>query len=235
MNDIELFKAIEGEARKRWFPKLKVAPKSESKLMSAINWLFNLLKSAEHKDWFLNRFWTTIIYTILHPIQYVTATLRNWWTLLHELIHCFQVKKWTPPVFSYLYLWPLSQGGLLALTCWLPVFWASGWKLAIWIPAWAIIGGLHFIPKLPDPWRAHWELQAYCVSMYTYNEMNGGIPDSYIEQLVANFTDMSYYQMASSPDRIRKKLVKIRDQILAGTHPVKDHEVIKLYHELKAS
>ena len=217
-----------------------VGVKSDFWYHSAINWLLNIVYPKKKDDSYLKRFWTTIWKSIggpdseakaQHPITpdttfllkhglFKSATalkLEAWWILLHEIMHVLQAKKWTPALFSFLYLFPLSLGGLLILTCWLPVLWASGWHLAVWIPVWVILGGVCFIPQIPDPWRTHWEMEAYAINLYTYYLRYGTIHEAYIQSRVENFTSMQYYMMEPRRDRVYKKLKAVADSIMDGT------------------
>ena len=234
-NDRELFHRLKRAAQAQHFPKLSIRPKDSSCLMKTINWLFNIFSPQSKADSFLKNFWTTIGFTIFWPIIYAAQNLRYWWTLCHELGHCFQKQKWKI-LFDVLYLWPISQGILLLLFCWLPVFWASGWWLVLWIVGWVVVAGVHFIPQWPDPWRAHWEYQCYCISMYCYNLRHSGIPDSYITRLVGVFANMSYWKMEPRTNKMRKKLEVARICIIQGQVPPKTAWVytpmIKLLHDV---
>ena len=218
----------------------RIGVKSDFWYHAAINWLLNLVYPVAQDDSYVKRFWTTIWKSIAGPdgdakagIAHTSDTafllkhglyksgkalgLDAWWILLHEIMHVLQAKKWTPVLFSFLYLFPLSLGGLLILTCWLPVLWASGWHLAIWIPLWVVLGAVCFIPQLPDPWRTHWEMEAYAINLYTYYLRYRTIHESYINSRVANFTSMQYYMMEPRRDRVYKQLRAIADSIVDGT------------------
>jgi hypothetical protein len=238
--DREIFIALEQSAPKLGLllNKGRVLLKNEVWVFNAINAIMNLVY--KEKDRFNKSFWTTLAFGFIKPILYIAAPihyklkdLRQWWTLAHELGHGLQAKKWTPLVFDYLYLWPLSQGIFLIFTCWLPVFWASGWSLVIWIVSWVVLAGLHFIPKWPDPWRVRWELQCYCISMYFYHQMTGAITVQYIKKLTDLFVGMAYYQMAMSRTRMHRKLMAEAALIDRGEHPVKNHPVVKMVEELR--
>lgn len=232
---------------------LLIGTKEDFWYYGILNWFLNLVYSKKNKDMFLRDFWTTIGSSIAAPVSAVIGvipqdvalrrtalyvsdagwSLNQWDTILHELEHVRQASRWTTPLFAFLYLFPLSLGGLLLLTCWLPVFWASGWHLALWIPAWAILGGLCFIPQLPDPWRTYWELQAYTLSLYCYWLQWHKIDDAYIERRLQNFTDMTYYMMEPRKAWMKNKLTAIADAIVEGTHPVKDHPLVKVLRSVR--
>lgn len=216
MNDKVLTNLLVKNAKRPGcIPKLQLVSKSSSWLMRAINVLFNLW-SGSNKDFFLNRFWTTIKYTIYWPADKNRAEITQWGVIAHELVHCFQRKRWGI-LFPILYLFPINLAALLVLTCWLPVFWASGWVLAVWIPVWAAVGLLLFLPWIPDPWRSRWELQAYAVTIYGWHLKYGFVDDRNLQTLAKNFTGMSYYMMDPRKEHVIRNMKKIRDEIVLGT------------------
>lgn len=239
MSNRSMFVTLQSRANERWFKgKLRVVRKNQIELFRIINRILNVVY--DKQDRFIKGFWTTLCYGFILPRVVVAApqvdkplVLDQWWTLAHECGHGLQAKRWTPYVFAYFYMWPLTQGVLLMLSCWVPVFWASGWSLVGWIVGWFLFGALHFIPKLPDPWRTHWEFECYCISMYYRKVRYGKIDNEYVERLVGLFTDMSYYQMASSEKRMSKKLFAARNEIERGTHAVAKHPVVVLVDEIR--
>ena len=216
----------------------RVGLKSDFWYHSAINWLLNLLYPKDKQDSYLKSYWTTIRNSIGGPddkasgkyaVTPQTEEVRKyyksdeamkfeaWYTLMHELMHVLQCKTWTFPLYAFLYLFPMTLGGLLLITCWLPVFWASGWVLAAWIAGWVVLAGVCFIPQLPGSWRTHWELEAYAISMYCIKHRHGVVDSSYIDHRVKSFTSMMYYMMEPREKRIREKLTNIATEINAGT------------------
>ena len=136
-------------------------------------------------------------------------------------------------LFTFLYLWPLSQGALLLALCWLPLLWAEGWWRLLWIGVWVVVAGLHFVPQLPDPWRKHWELEGYTSNLYYYIQRYGSINKRAIREMAENFHSMTYYMMEPRKKRIEAQLDAIARKIEKGTHPVCGDDLIVLAEQLK--
>jgi len=235
MTDEEVFVALPVEVEKRGIvPKVKVGPKSSFWYHAAINVLLNLFYAKGSKDAYLTRFWTTIGYTISWPDDEGRSP-SNWAILCHELKHAAQAARWTRPLFSYLYLWPLSQGLLILLLGWVGLPWTPGWWKLLYAITWVALAVIHFIPQIPDPWRTHWELQAYTISIFFHVQRYGRLEDWYLDGLVHNFSSMTYYMMAPRKDRIRKALKEIGDAVEARKHPVKDDPIVRAALSLKGS
>lgn len=205
-----VFLVLIGQARARWLPELRVVQKKDVWYFRWISKLFDLWAPKSRKGEFLTSIWTTVRYTV--------GVAGNdsgyaWWRLAHEIVHALQAKRIWFPWFAFLYLWPMSQGGLIILTSWLPVFWASGWTLALWIACWITVGAAHFIPQIPGFWRAKYEKEAYEVSMVCRYLRFGDIDDAYIEHLVDVFAGMVYYRMDPRKDQIRAYFHHIKDKI----------------------
>jgi hypothetical protein len=228
IDDARLFHNIYSRAATELLPKLKVQPKSASSLHLLINAILNLVYPKDRRNSYLENYSTTLGYTISIATGQGTTSFKNWQTLCHEIVHALDAKRWTRFVFGWFYLWPLSQGALLLLTCWLPIFWAGGRALAAWIFVWALVAGVHFIPQLPDPWRKHWELRGYTVSMHLRFLTEGKITANYIEQLVDNFHSMAYYIMAPNRGAISNALYKRADLIEKGESPVRDWPIVRI-------
>lgn len=232
MSESDFFVLLLHEAKRRGVVagRTVFGPKSMFWYHVWINALLNIVYPPSKKDTYLSNYWTTIRYSVAAPDQKEPFT--QWYILLHELCHVRQYMKWRI-LFPVLYLWPLSQGIVLIFTCWLPVFWSSGWPLFFWIIGWLVIGGLHFIPQLPDPWRVWWELQAYTISLFLFHQRNGRITTTYIDHIVDQFTGMAYYQMAIRRGWMVSKLIEISKEISEGTHPVKNDPLVLLVVELR--
>lgn len=256
MTDNELFRRFPEEAIKRGLitPKLRIGLKSYRWIHRAINAILNVFYPADRKDWYLNGATTTLGFTVDFPdnivenhvgdpnlkigsffIGNVIATATVWWTLVHEFFHVRRAMKLTRPLYAWLYGWPLTQGGTLAVLCWLPIFWSHGWWRLLWIAGWLVVSGLHFIPQLPDPFRKGDELAAYTASMWAYFVRFGKIDNDYIDRLVDNFHSMAYFIMEPNKDKIRRELLDIASRIEAGTHPIKDDPLVKLMEELRVA
>lgn len=233
VDNVLLFERIHNRAKKELLPKLRVGPKSAFAIHTLINFILNIVYPAKRKDAYRKRYNTTLGYTIAMATAHGAnvAKFGNWRTLCHEIRHALQAKKWTRFLFGYCYLWPLSQGILLALTCWLPVFWSNGWVMWVTMASWLVIAGLHFIPQLPDPWRKHWEFDAYSISMHLRHLVWGKIDEDYIRALAQNFHSMMYYIMEPNEEKIVRRLEKLATEIRGGNSPVKDYPIVKIAEE----
>lgn len=233
IDNVELFQIIYRRAQKELVPKLRVDSKKAFWIHTLINKILNIVYPKNQKDAYLKRFTTTLGFSVALATTYGTDIHKFdcWETLCHEIKHACQALKWTRIIMGYWYLWPLSQGILLLFTCWLPIFWASGWKLLLWISVWCIVAALHFIPQLPDPWRKHWELQAYSISMYLYFLVNKYIPKEYIESLATNFNSMAYYIMEPNKQKIEQELFLLALEIKSGRSPIKNEPIVIIAEE----
>ncbi len=233
MTDQEIFEKLPLEAEKAGLvKKIKTGKKSSFWYHALFNFLLNLVYPKDRKDSYLERYWTTIGYSIAWPDKYGDRP-EQWQTMAHELKHAQQAKKWSRPLFSYLYLWPMSQGALLILLGWVPLFWVPGFWKILYVALWLIISGAHFIPQLPDPWRKHWELQAYTISMYFHIQQYGRLEGWYKTSIVENFCSMAYFMMATSREKMTKEVVRIAREIMLGEHKVKDEPIVKIVEKLK--
>ena len=234
MTDTEVFKALPIEAKKRGIvPKIKIGKKSTFWYHAVFNFFLNIIYPKDRKDAYLTNYWTTIGYSIAWPDKWGETPAR-WQTMTHELKHAAQAKKWTRPVFSFFYLWPLSQGALLALLGWIPLIWVPGWWKLLYAVLWLVIAGIHFIPQLPDPWRTHWEKQAYLISLYFHIQKYKTMQSWYLKNMVYNYTSMAYFMMEPRQDKIRTFFERAAAEIEKGVHPVKDEPLVKLVEEMRA-
>lgn len=218
MDDARLFRMIFVRAKRELNSKLRVAPKSQIGVHKLINCLLNVVYPKDKRNAYLEDYTTTLGYTIAMAQHYgddVTA-ITNWRTLCHEIQHAEDARRWTRPLFAFLYLWPLSQGALLLLVGWLPALWFSfPWNI-VYLLGLAAIALAHFIPDLPDPWRKRWEMRAYGISMYLYHMVHRDIPDRYISRIANNFASMMYYVMDPRLQRVRLELEQLAGRIKAG-------------------
>jgi hypothetical protein len=127
-----------------------IKPKSSSWLMKAIGWLFGVTKISPE---FMTRYITTIGNTVYFPDDMLNnpdseSMLR---IVVHETIHVADSKRFSGPVFSFLYLFPQSLA-LLSLLSLLAV-----WKIGF---LWCLLFLLCLAP-IPAPFRYWFELRAY--------------------------------------------------------------------------
>ncbi len=232
MTDKDFFEAVLQEAKNLDLisQKVKFGKKSDFWYHCWFNRILNIVYPPDKKDTYLNNYWTTVGYTIAAPDDRVDDQGRcgNWTTLIHELEHTRQARKWTRVIFGYFYLWPLSQGLLCMLLCWLPALFLSGWVMWLSMVSLLFVGGLHFISQLPDPWRTHWEYKAYEISMFFHYRLQGVIDSAYLDRLVGNFTSMAYFIMEPRKKKIRKKLLLASVNITKGRRKVIHNPLVKL-------
>jgi TM2 domain-containing membrane protein YozV len=233
VDNVALFQAIQARAIKELTPKLRVGPKSAFWIHTAINAILNIVYPKDKQDSYLKDYNTTLGFTVAMATSHGEDARKfgNWRTLCHEIKHVLQAMKWTRVIMGYLYLWPISQGILLALLAWIPVFWVPGWWKALYLGLWLVVTGVHFIPQLPDPWRKRWEFQAYSISMHLRYLIYGRIDQAYIDALVQNFHSMMYFIMAPNEKKIREELAKLATQIEMGDSPVKDEPIVIIAEE----
>lgn len=234
MNQDEIiFSTLIGRAKENGIVHRKVyfgGDKSQYQFHRVINFILNLFYPKDRKDAYLTSFWTTIGFQIVSPKGMTSCD--NWGTLAHELMHTIQAKRWTRAFFGFFYLWPISLGITLLFLCWLPIFWASGFYLSIWIVGWLCISSLFFIPQLPDYWRSRWELEAYMVSMCCKVIRGDRLNDSYLSQLAYNFYSMNYFIMFPNQQKVRSKIKEIAFQIENWEHPICKHPLICLIRNI---
>lgn len=194
---------------KEFFPDLEIKYKDESTFMKTLGKLLFFNKS------FMTQFTTTIGSTIYFPnrkfeqIRPVSTLI----VLLHELVHVHDAKKWTRPIFSFLYLFPLSLSLLF-----LPLLFFS-WK--IFLP-------LLIISLLPLPayFRMSFEKRAYLVSLYCAQKLSvkkqfninlENAAKGYLE----NFKDSDYYFMWPFSN-LDKEFANAVVKVKAGERPYED-------------
>jgi len=233
VDNVALFQTIQARTTKELVPKLRVGPKSVYRIHTLINWILNLVYPEDRRDYYLKSYNTTLGYTVAMATAHGDNATKfgNWRTLCHEIKHVLQAMKWTRVLFGYLYLWIISQGVALLLLGWIPLFWVPGWWKALYIPLWLILTGAHFIPQIPDPWRTHWELQAYTISMHLRHKVYGRIDLGYIDALVKNFTSMMYFIMEPRQAKIKRELCAIANQIERGESPVAEEPIVMIAEE----
>lgn len=132
------------------YGKIKILPKSSSKLMQAIGWLFRVTKISPE---FMEQYITTIGETVYYPDKMLeagdTETILR--VLVHETVHIADSNKLSGPFFKFLYLFPQSLAPLALLSL------LAFWKLSF---LWCLLFLLCLAP-IPAPFRYWFELRAY--------------------------------------------------------------------------
>ena len=170
-------------AAQKDFPSLKIKYKDQSWFMKLIGILLFFNKS------FMASYTTTIGSTVYFPNEgFVKSRPVSASTvLLHELVHVYDAKKYTTPLFSLLYMSPQ----IFVLLC-LPLFLVS-WKIALPLM-------ILFALPIPSYFRMHFEKRAYLTSLYAINALAARlnfkpILASQEEAFLKQFKDSSYYFM----------------------------------------
>ncbi len=144
------------------------------------------------------------------------ATDERWLgILIHETFHEMDRKKFTTPLFTFMYLFPqvLTLLSLLAL--------GAIWGGPVWL--WWL-ACLLFLAPLPAPFRMWFELRAYRTNLlfgkkiYKYNNVQSSFQKKYIAQ---NFTGPNYYFSWPFKDHVLKML---NDESYRGKKEYKEIE-----------
>ena len=129
---------------------IKVRPKSSSKLMQAIGWLFKKTKISPE---FMENYITTIGETVYFPDKMLedNDSEKIVRVLVHETVHVADSNKLSSALFKFLYLFPQSLAPLALLSL-----------VAFWKPMfiWCLLFLLCLAP-IPAPFRYWFELRAY--------------------------------------------------------------------------
>lgn len=208
--------------------KFTIAFKNESLLMRIIGKILFF-----NKD-FMTNFITTIGTTIYFPNSELLEKgneYNNIAVLAHEYVHVSDSKKYGQMIFSFFYLFPLSIALFMLLL--LPISYIL--SIALFIL---------FLLPLPAYWRKHFELRAYKMSLFVYNELAKKNKVSEINRykmLIAaskefnkHFTGSTYYFMW--PFGVKKELLKSINNIIVGDILSEDRlysEVSEVLNELK--
>ena len=94
------------------FPDFKIIQKSESKLMKVLNFLLLIISFGQARE-FMTHFTTTLGTKVYVTDDWDTDEATSRISLLrHERIHMRQARKYSQPLFSFLYLFVLFPIGL---------------------------------------------------------------------------------------------------------------------------
>ena len=208
-NDVTIFLDIVGSK----YGKIKVMPKSSSKLMRAIGWLFKVTKISPQ---FMEQYITTIGETVYFPDHMLEegnteSVLR---VLVHETVHVADSNRLSGPFFKFLYLFPQSLAPLALLSL-----------IGIWqhMFLWCLLFLLCLAP-IPAPFRYLFELRAYRTQIL-FSRKDDKLTDEQMvpvyecieKQLCTNL----YYWTWPFPKTVRKHL-KDESSMLTKTGIYKD-------------
>ena len=217
--------------------------KDESTLMKVIGFLMFFNKA------FMTGFITTIGKTVYWPTK-SSLEARNevgaMTTLAHEYQHAKDADKRSSVLFSLGYLFPqvLALPGLLmALTspAWgtLMLFGTLSWSWWLLMPLLTVL----FLAPLPAPWRAHYELRGYTMSLFATSEFLKEIGYPFVQRAERlrgqvnsknlQFTGANYYFMW--PFGVEDKLHLAVDDILSEDIIEKDPIYSEIVVAIKGS
>lgn len=196
------------DSAQKYFPDLQVKYKADSKFMQLIGKVLFFNKS------FMTDYITTIGSTVYFPSQAdVNANqTSSAITLLHELVHVYDAKGLSKPVFSILYLFPQ----ILALL-FFPLLLVS---LKVALPF------LLFAAPIPAFFRMRFEKRAYFVSLYVTNALSKRFhfnPDLDNQKVTwENQFKGSYYYFMWPLGGLSKEFDDAVAKIKAGQRPYED-------------
>lgn len=207
-------------AAKTYFPKLKIKYKDESWFMKLLGKLLFFNKS------FMTSYTTTIGDTIYFPNQKfvklrpVSAAS----ILLHELVHLYDQKKLTKPIFIFSYLFPQIMVPICLL-----LFFIITWKIMLPLT-------LLFLLPIPAIFRMHWEKRAYISSFYTIQALSLKLKfnpslESQQQVFLDNFKDSSYYFMWPFKN-LNKEFEQAITKVQAGQKPFDDSNLFNMIDDL---
>ena len=178
--------------------RMYVEPKSSSKLMHAIGWLFTITKISPQ---FMQRYYTTIGQTVYVPDDLlkdpdIKSLIR---VLTHESIHIMDSKRFTDLLFKFLYLFPQSLASLALLSFLAPLSLNFLWCLMF----------LLCLAPIPAPFRYWFELRAYRTSILfarKEDKLNDEQMNSIYEWITKQLSTSLYYFTWPFPNEIMKHL-----------------------------
>lgn len=119
--------------------------------------------------------------------------------LAHEIVHLLDQKRVSKPIFMFGYLFPqILVLGIFSFP------WLGWWALAF----------LLFTLPIPAPFRFHFEVRAYAISMMTAPKSRR---TAVLNHAVSQFTGWNYYKTFPFPKSAKKELLKWYHEADAGT------------------
>lgn len=175
------FESVVNEAKIN-FPNLQIKYKDESLFMKILGKIMFFNKS------FMTDYVTTVGNTVYFPSKSFLAIrpVSSLMILMHELVHVYDSKKFTSPLFSFLYLFPQ----ILALLA-LPLFFIN-WQIALLF--------LLFLLPIPAYFRTYFEKRGYLISLYVENKLSKKLKfsinlDNAKNDSIKHFKNSDYYFM----------------------------------------
>lgn len=167
-----------------YFPKLKIKFKDQSWFMKTLG------KIMFFNPGFMTTYTTTIGDTVYFPnINYIKLhSVSSSVVLLHELVHMYDQKKVSKPLFAISYLFPQ----ILSPICLFLLFLIT-WKIVVPL-------SLLFLLPIPAVFRMYWEKRAYISSLYTIELLSKRLKfdphlDVHEKGFIEQFKNSFYYYM----------------------------------------
>lgn len=184
-------------------PDLQIKYKDESTVQRAVAKVISVFNPK-----YLSTFTTTIYPNVWFPskARVDVAPRATFDTLAHEIVHLVDQRKVS---FFLLYAFPQVLAFLALLT---PFSW---WFLLF----------LLFLAPIPSPFRAHYELRGYQMSMAVCYWQTGKVPDYVVNHVMKQFTGPSYYFMFPFRGYIRGRLEKAKQEVLSGHVLTREHDL----------
>lgn len=169
---------------------VKIRFKDESSLMKGLNFFMRALGPD-----FMKTYTTTIGYTVYFPSKAYVQEKENLALriLAHETVHMLDSKKYSPFLFSVLYL--------------MPQIFILGVFSFPWLGYWALLFLIFALP-LPSDTRFYFETRGYVINWITHSNPKAA-PDLYVKY----FTGWVYYKMYPFKQAVIKKLQYWRNKI----------------------
>lgn len=206
-NNAEVFRDLLAASRK-YAPKTVVVPKRTMWLHKTIAKILKVFGNKQYMD----SYWTTIGFKIAQPgVDEVDEN--GWGAIPHEGNHAIQAKKLTRPLFGSFFLLGTPAYMVPALV--------ASWPFFVWLPWWS---GLLFVlgcavVSSPVPFgmfRAHWELEAYGLSVAQRYWLGHSVDDAYFERRARQFTTSAYFWMCPFKKYVLKKLKQSLEDAKSG-------------------
>jgi hypothetical protein len=190
---------------------IQLLPKSSSKLMKAIGWIFGITKISPQ---FMERYYTTIGETIYAPDSVlenpVVENLVR--TVAHEAVHIADSNRLTGALFKFLYLFPQSMASVALISLLAPLSLKFLWCLLF----------LLCLAPLPAPFRYLFELRAYRMQIL-FSRKEDKLTDEQMvpiyEWIEKQMCTSLYYWTWPFPKTVRKHL---QNETWTGTGIYKD-------------
>jgi len=162
---------------------------------------------------FFNRSYMSSYVSTFHPYvywpdekDYRDSPWSSFKTLAHEYIHLLDAKR-HPFWFGFSYLLP-HLIALLALGAVVAAFHSLWWLLCLV----ALIAAA----PLPSPWRTHWEMRGYTMTMAVAAWKHGNVKPDMTEWVAKEFTGWTYYKMWPYKKSTKRRLADAVGRIHSG-------------------